>query len=287
MNLEKSYPYKRVLITGSGSGLGRALAIEFAKRKWNVIVADINFQRASDTAQLIEKYGGKSIPKKCDVTVENDCINLLTEVKKHYKGCDILINNAGVAAAGFFEKIPLKTWDWIYAINTKSIILMCRTFIPLFKEQKYGYIVNIASNAGIASLPEMACYNMTKAATISLSETLSVELSPYNINVSVVCPTFFKTNLMDQFTSPDKRQLIIAQKFFDRSHVSAEEIARHTIRNMSKKHFYIIKQPDGKLIWWFKRHVPEWYSKLLSFIYRKGYFYNYLKITPQEMSERR
>ncbi|HOM11540.1 MAG TPA: SDR family NAD(P)-dependent oxidoreductase, partial [Spirochaetota bacterium] len=174
MHLEKEYPEKRVLITGAGSGLGRALSIEFAKRKWNIIVADINSNRATETVQLVDRYGGKGFAIKCDVTSEKDCVALLNTIYKNYGGCDILINNAGVAAAGFFEKIPVTTWDWIYSINTKSIILMCRTFIPMFKEQRYGYIINIASNAGIASLPEMACYNMTKAATISLSETLSV-----------------------------------------------------------------------------------------------------------------
>lgn len=159
---------------------------------------------------------------------------------------------------------------------------MCRTFIPLFKEQGYGYIINVASCAGIASLPEMGCYNMTKAATLSLSETLRGELSPYNINVSAVCPTFFKTNLMDQFTSPDKRQEILAQKFFEHSSATAEEVASHIIKNISRKRFYIIKQMDGKFVWWTKRHFPELYFNKLSFIYRKGIFHKFLGIKTQE-----
>ena len=111
-------------------------------------------------------------------------------LKKKWNGVDILINNAGVAAAGYFEKIPLDRWDWIIDINLKSIIYGCRAFIPQFKEQGSGYIVNVASNAGIASLPEMGSYNVTKAAAISASETLRTELSPRNIGVLSCAPHF-------------------------------------------------------------------------------------------------
>ncbi|NMB64850.1 MAG: SDR family NAD(P)-dependent oxidoreductase [Spirochaetes bacterium] len=284
MNLEKKYPEKRVLITGAGSGLGRALAIEFAKRKWNIIVADINSNRATETAQLADRYGGKALPVKCDVTIEKDCIALYTAIQKKYNGIDILINNAGVAAAGYFEKIPLTTWDWIYNINTKSIIIMCKTFIPMFKSQGYGYIVNIASFTGFASMPEMACYNMTKAATISLSETLYQELSPYNIHVSVACPSFFKTNLMDSFTSTDKRQEILAQKFFEKSFATVDDVAKHIIHSISREKLYIITQPDAKAVWWVKRHFPNFYARILSFAYRRGIVYMYLGVKPEELA---
>lgn len=269
MNLEKIYPKKRVVITGAGSGLGKALAAAFAKRKWNVIIAELNQLRAKETATLVEKLGAYGYPIKCDVTNDSEIHNLCNYIISNFGGCDILINNAGVAAAGFFEKIPIKTWDWIYNTNVKSIILMCQAFIPMFKAQGYGYIVNISSNAAIASLPEMGCYNMTKAAVLSISETLRGELCPYNIHVSVACPTFFKTNLMEQFTSPDKRQEILANKFFEHSLSTADAVAAHIMKALSKKQFYIIKQIDGKFLWWAKRHFPEIYFKCLSYIYKK------------------
>ena len=111
----------------------------------------------------------------CDVTLPRDMENVLTIVRREWKGVDILINNAGVASAGWFERIPLEKWDWIIGINLMSIIYGCRTFIRYFKESGTGgYIVNVASSAGIASLPEMVSYNTTKAAVISLSETLRI-----------------------------------------------------------------------------------------------------------------
>ncbi|OHD70524.1 MAG: short-chain dehydrogenase [Spirochaetes bacterium RBG_16_49_21] len=276
MNIEKRFPKKRVVITGAGSGLGRALALEFAKKTWNIAVADINGERSRETVAMIDKEGGAGLAIRCDVTDPDDFIKAVALLNKEWNGVDILVNNAGVAAAGYFEKIPLETWEWILDINLKSIIYGCRAFIPLFKEQGRGHIVNVASNAGIACLPEMGCYNVTKAAVISASETIRTELAPFDIGVTVVCPTFFKTNLMDQFSSPDERQRMLAEKFFERSKTSAETVARHVIKCMEKNRFRVITQADGRFVWWAKRHFPEAYFKIASYIYRKGILDKYL-----------
>jgi NAD(P)-dependent dehydrogenase (short-subunit alcohol dehydrogenase family) len=199
----KKFPKKRIVITGAGSGLGRAIAMEFAAQGWNICVSDINMDRANETLAMIKKNGGDGYAAFCDVTKPEQVDELAENLVKQWGGVDIVVNNAGVAAAGYMEKIPLETWEWILNINLKSVIYGCRTFIPILAKQGGGHIVNVASNAGIASLPEMSCYNVTKAGVISLSETLRAELKPKNIGVSVVAPTFFKTNLMDQFTSPD------------------------------------------------------------------------------------
>lgn len=283
MQLENKYPGKRVLITGAGSGLGKSLAIIFAKRGWNIIIADKISKRAKETAMLANQSGGNAIPCLCDVTKEKDIRKLFEIVIKKYNGIDILINNAGVAAAGYFEKIPLTTWEWICSINTKSTILMCRTFIPMFKSQGYGHIVNVASFTGFASMPEMTCYNMTKAAVISVSETLYQELSPYNIHVSVACPSFFKTNLMDSFTYTDKRHKLLAQKFFEKTFATADDVAEHMYTSIARQKLYIITQPDAKMVWWLKRHFPRLYAQFLSFAYRHGIIYKYLGVKPEEL----
>ncbi len=280
MNINKRFPGKRVIITGAGSGLGRALALEFAAMNWKIAIADINRERARATEALVDCRGGTGLVLECDVARSDDFIKALGILKKKWNGVDILINNAGVAAAGYFEDIPLDQWDWIININLKSIIYGCRTFIPQFKEQGSGYIVNVASNAGISSLPEMGSYNVSKAAVISASETLKNELSLRNIGVSVVCPTFFKTNLMDQFTSPDERQRRMADKFFEKAKMPAEKIARHIIRSIEQNRLYVITQTDGKFTWWAKRHFPESYFAVSSYIYKKGLMDKYLGITP-------
>ncbi len=277
MDLNKKFPGKRVVITGAGSGLGRALAMEFAKRNWNIAIAEINDERARESADMVKKEGGIPLTIHCDVTKPEDLENVLNVVKKEWKGVDILINNAGVASAGWFEKIPLEKWDWIIGINLMSIIHGCRTFIRHFKESgSGGYIVNVASNAGIASLPEMVSYNTTKAAVISISETLKVELSRINVGVSVVCPTFFKTNLMDQFTSPDERQREMANTFFGNAKATSEKVARHTIASIEKNRFYVITQKDGRNMWRMKRWFPELYFKVMSLLYKTGFYDRHL-----------
>jgi Short-chain alcohol dehydrogenase of unknown specificity len=283
MNLTKRYPKKRVIITGAGSGLGRALAIEFAKLQWNVAIADINDARAQETLALIKKFALNVIALECDVRNPENLEQTVQRVKNEWGGLDIMVNNAGVAAGGFLEKISLSDWDWIININLRGVLNGCRAVIPLFKEQRSGYIVNIASSAGLVSLAEMSSYNMTKAAVISISETLKIELSTSGIGVSVVCPTFFKTNLMEQFHTPEERQRKLAQRFFDKSYMSAERVARHIVKSITRNRFYVIAQIDGKLLWWMKRHFPETYFKVSCFIYRKGYFYKYLGINPDEL----
>ena len=178
------------------------------------------------------------------------------------------------------EKISLEDWDWIININLKSIIHGCRSVIPLFKKQQSGYIINVASNAGMVCLPEMCSYNMTKAGVIAISDTLRTELSPLGIGVSVVCPSFFKTNLMDQFRSPDIRQRKLAEGFFNKSLVSVEDVARCIIKSVSRNKMHIIPQIDGKFLWWSKRHTPWLYFKISAYIYKKGYINKYLGVNP-------
>jgi short-subunit dehydrogenase len=278
MKINKKFPGKRVFITGAGSGLGRALSIEFAKKGWNIVVSDINIERIKETIKLVTEAGGKGYELKCDVTKSVELEKAAKFVEEKFNGIDILINNAGVSAGGYFEKIPLDKWEWILNLNLKSIINGCRSFIPIMEQQNYSHIVNIASSAGIASLPEMSSYNVTKAGAISLSETLRVELTPKNIGVSVVCPTFFKSNLMDEFISTDERQKIIAEKFFEKSKISSGKIARDTIKAIEKNKLYVISQLDGKFVWWAKRHAPELYFKIMGYFYKKGYFEKVLGI---------
>jgi short-subunit dehydrogenase len=276
LDINKRFPKKRTVITGAGSGIGKALALEFAIMNWSVGVAEINRERAKETVALINKVGGRGLDIPCDVTKPDDLVNVANVVQKEWVGVDILVNNAGVAAGGSFEKIPLDKWEWIIALNQKSIIYGCRAFLPMFKDRTSGYIVNVASNAGMASLPLMASYNMTKAAAISLSETLRNELSPFNIGVSVVCPSFVNTNLVVDPSAFDERTQKLTDTFFSNTAASSEKVARHIVQSIKKNRLYVVTQKDGKFMWRMKRWYPELYFKVLSYLYRKGIFDKYL-----------
>jgi NAD(P)-dependent dehydrogenase (short-subunit alcohol dehydrogenase family) len=257
------FPKKRIFITGAGSGLGRALALRFAAEGWKIAIADINMERAEETATLVRGKGGEAMTLRCDVSRPEEIEKAAASVKEAWGGIDILVNNAGIAAAGTMECIPLEEWDRIININFKSVVYGCRTFIPLMKEQGAGHIVNVASNAGIASLPEMASYNATKAAVISLSETLRAELAEHGIGVTAVCPSFVKTNLMESFHCTDETQRVMAMGFFNTAICSPDEFADYTCRSIAKNRLYSIAQRDGRFVWRFKRRFPELYSKLV------------------------
>ncbi|MDI6797778.1 MAG: SDR family oxidoreductase [Desulfatibacillaceae bacterium] len=268
----KRFPQKRVFITGAGSGFGRALALEFAAKGWRIGVSDIDEDRAKETLELVKKAGGDGIVILCDVTKIGDLEKAAQTIEKAWGGVDVVVNNAGVAGAGYIEKIPETQWDWILDLNLKSVIYGCRVFVPMLEKQGGGHIINMASSAGIASLPEMSCYNVTKAAVISLSETLRIELGPKNIGVTVVAPTFFKSNLMEKFQSPDERQKNMANTFFARSGVTAKDVAAHALKCMEKDRLYAICQIDGKFVWRMKRLFPELYFNTIRFFYKNRLF---------------
>ena len=208
---------------------------------------------------------------KCDVTRPEEVQGLADAVISKWGTVDIIINNAGVPVVGFMEKIPLEDWKFEIDIMLMSVIYGCRTFIPTFKKQGWGHIVNVASSAGICSLPEMSPYNVTKAGVISLSETLRGEVCGSNIGVTVVCPTFFKTNLMDQVRVTDEHQRKMADAFFDKfAFGTVESISRATLKAIKKNKLYVLPQPDSKLFWFLKRMTPNTYYNVNAFLYSRG-----------------
>lgn len=263
---------KTVVITGAGSGLGRGLAIEFAKLGWNVAVCDINGDRADESVRFVDNAGGHGLPVRCDVTRWEEMQRLADAVIAKWGAADIIINNAGVPVVGFMEKIPLEDWKFEIDMMLMSVIYGCRIFIPIFKKQGWGHIVNTASAAGIVSMPEMSPYNVTKAGVISLSETLRVELRGSNIGVTVICPTFFKTNLMDQARYTDERQLKMANAFFSKFSLGTiESVSRAALKAIRKNKLYVLPQPDAKLIWLMKRMTPHSYYNINGFFYSRGW----------------
>jgi short-subunit dehydrogenase len=177
---------------------------------------------------------------------------------------DLLVNNAGVAAGGPVGVIPLVDWEWLVGINLWGVIYGCHTFIPRFKEQRSGHILNVASAAGILSAPQMAPYNVTKAGVIALSETLRAELHEERISVTVLCPTFFRTNITATARSHGTLDPSFVERLMDRAKVQADGVARIAIEAVDAGRLYALPHRDGRFIWWFKRVAPELFSETLA-----------------------
>jgi NAD(P)-dependent dehydrogenase (short-subunit alcohol dehydrogenase family) len=258
------------VVTGGGSGLGREVCLLLARQKANVLVADLNLERAEDTVRMVRELGGEAFAMKCDVAKPADVEALAIAADQRWGGTDLLVNNAGVAAGGAMGEISLEDWQWIVNINMWGMIYGCHYFVPRMKQRGRGWILNVASAAGLASLPEMASYNVTKAAIVALSETLFGELKKDGIAVTVLCPTFFKTNLMESMRSPTAKSKNAAQAFFDRAKISAQEVARQGLAGLQKGKLYVIPQADGKAMWRLKRLNPQFYFEQVAKQLAKG-----------------
>ncbi len=253
---------KRAFVTGAGSGFGRALSLGLARRGYTTAVTDINMDGAEETVKLAAQAGGRAVAARVDVTRPEDLESAAERFFSEWGGVDLLINNAGVAAAGKIDEVSLEDWHWIVDINLFSVIHGCRAFIPRMRAQGGGHIINVASLAGIASLQLMGSYNATKAAVISITETLKGELHPDNIGVTVVCPSFFKTNLIDRFRGPDDLRQA-GQQLLDAGKLTADQIAEETLAAMEANRLYVVPHRAGRLIWRFKRFAPELCFRLL------------------------
>lgn len=242
---------KRVLITGAGSGLGAALAREFARRGDRVLVTDVDPEAAKAVAEELNAEH-----RALDVTADADWTAARQWCAEHWDGLDVLVNNAGVGAGGRFERVPLADWDWIWDINVRGVVRGCAEFVPLFKAAGSGHLVNVASLAAIMNLPGMASYNVTKAGVLALSETLKHELRPYGIATTVVCPAFFQTNLNDRLRTPDPAALKLSRKLMASSTVTAEDVARQVVAAVADRRFLVHTHRDGRRSHLLKRLLP-------------------------------
>ncbi len=247
---------KRAVITGAASGLGRELALALAAEGWTIGIGDCDIDGARQTLAMVEKAGGRGDTFLVDTREPQQVHEMAGFFWDEWDGVDLLVNNAGIVAAGTVGDVSVEEWRRAIDTNFLGMVWGCHEFIPRMKAQGGGYIVNVASAAGFASLQEMAPYNTSKAGIISLSETLRGELAPHNIGVSVVCPSFFKTHLLDSATFTDDWEPTFAHACFDYARMSAAQVAAKTLKAVQKRKLYVVPQPQAKLIWAMKRFTP-------------------------------
>jgi NAD(P)-dependent dehydrogenase (short-subunit alcohol dehydrogenase family) len=245
---------QRIFITGGASGLGKAMALRFARAGWKVCIADLNDARGAETLAALGRDGRFL---RCDVTREEDLRAAAETLQARWGGVDVVVNNAGVAQAGAIEDVSIDDWRWIIDINLLGVVRGCKVFTPLFRRQGHGHFVNVASMAGLLDVPMMSSYNATKAAVVSLSETLHNELAEANIGVSVVCPSFFKTNLGDSLRTTDPRLGATMARLLERSAITADDVANDVFQAVEKRRFYVLSHAEGRRAWLMKRFLPR------------------------------
>lgn len=253
----------RIVITGGGSGLGRAIALRFAKEGWRIAIADINEEGAAETLELIHKAGGSGFTEICNVREVDDFGKLAARLKAAWGGVDIVVNNAGIASAGSVVESRYSDWDSSLDINLMGVVRGCRELVPMLLEQGGGHVINTASFAAIATPPSMAAYNVSKAAVVALSESLRAEVVDEGVHVTVACPSFFKTNLADSMISPDPAMKWVTEKIMERMPISAEDVAEDIYQAVFKQRFMVITHKDARMQWRMKRMAPEYFYKMV------------------------
>jgi len=254
---------KRIFITGAGSGLGLALARKYAGHGWRVAISDIDGDRAAAALEQITATGGRGFSVTCDVRSEESLREIKDKLLRDWSGVDVVVNNAGVAVAGTVTDTPMTDWDWAVDINLMGVVRGCHVYAPVLARQGTGHIVNIASFAGIAQAPAMASYNVAKIGVIGLSESLRAEMQPKGVGVSVACPSFFQTNLMESFRARDPALRIVADKHLARSTVTADDVAADIYQAVLRNRFMIISHTDARWLYRLKRFAPELFFKVL------------------------
>lgn len=257
------------VVTGAGSGIGRSFAMELAKRGGTIVCADINLDAAKETVSLIESQtSAKAFAVQCDVGVKEQVKALSEQAEKLMNHpVSLIINNAGVGLGGKFDEVSLEDWQWCMHVNLWGVIHGCHYFVPQFKQQGYGAIINVASAAGYTAAPEMTAYNVTKSSVLALSETLSAELRGDNIRVNVLCPTLVPTNIMKNGRLPGHYAGLADDLLMNHAFTTSDKVVIKTLNNLDAGKLYTIPQPDAKLFWILKRASPALYAKALGIGY--------------------
>lgn len=271
--LAKRYPQKRIIITGATSGLGEALALRFALEGFRVGIAGRNPEKIAATVKRVEQAGGNPLAVQLEVTRLEDFEAAVKQVEEAWGGIDILFNNACIATAGRICETSVESWHEALDTNLWSVIHGCRLFIPLLARSGGGHIVNVASAAGLLCAPEMASYSVSKAGDVALSETLSVELAEDNIDVTVSCPTVFKSGLLDHASKDDNRFSGatadgLAQNMATTT-VTSEYVADSIIKTMVRRRLYSVPMRDARTSWRLGRYFPELFRRVLLALYRR------------------
>lgn len=186
---------KVAIITGAGSGIGRAAALLFAAEGAAVVVADLDAPAGQETVDQIGAQGGRALFVPCDLRIAKQVQFLVEQAIAHFGTIDILYNNAGINLAARLTDTSEADWDGVMGANVKSVYLTCRFVIPVMIENGGGCIINTASAAAIVGLRGLAAYTASKAAVLGLTRNIALDYAEHNIRANVLCPGVTATDM--------------------------------------------------------------------------------------------
>ncbi len=251
---------RKVLITGAGSGLGRALAQRYANAGCVVACVDIVLERARETVKLLKGEGHIAVAMDVGNDAEFDVLR--NAIDSRFGELDVLVNNAGIASGGAMVDTTMEEWRELLEVNLLSVVRGCKAFLPGMLERRRGKILNTASFAGLAGAPSIMTYGVSKAAVVALSEQLRAEVHGTGVSVSVACPAFFQTNLLDNWRGSD-RMKGFADKMMKGGKDTLDSVADKIFAATERGDFLILPTRAEPKYWRTKRWFPEVYFRNL------------------------
>jgi NADP-dependent 3-hydroxy acid dehydrogenase YdfG len=223
-----------VVITGASSGMGEAAAKHLANLGASVVLGARRADKIEKLSQQINDNGGKSLAIAVDVTKRDQVKQFVDSAVKHFGRVDVILNNAGIMPLSPIDRLNVDEWDTMIDVNIKGVLNGIAAVLPYMKEQKSGQIINTSSVAGHKVFGGSAVYSATKFAVRALSEGLRMEVKPYNIRTTIVCPGAVKTELLEHISEADIQQA--NQDYVGAVGISPDSFARVVA--------FAISQPD-------------------------------------------
>ncbi len=250
---------KVVIVTGGGSGMGRAVSESLGARGAVMIIADIDDQSARRVARDITAAGGRATAVHLDTTVDADVKKLVADTVEAHGRLDYMFNNAGILIAGEVRDMTDEQWQRILDVNFRGVLTGTLAAYQVMVKQGFGHIVNTASTAGLVSIPTIAPYSTTKHAVVGLSTGLRPEAARQDVNVSVVCPGFVDTAIFDKGTVV-KGRMTDLMSLMPMKPLSPERAAKYIVTGVAANRGIIIFPFHARLLWMIFRICPAFFS---------------------------
>ena len=199
---------RTAIVTGSGRGIGRAIALLFAKEGADVVITDVLHDNSLKVKEEVESLGQKALAVKCDVGKRDEVESLVQETIDQFGKIDVLVNNAGISIDNYLTKLTDDDWNEVMRVDLYGPFVLMQECIKHMMEAKYGRIVNISSVAAIKGVVGGANYAAAKAGLIGLSKTAAREYGRYNISVNVVCPGATKTYNVEKLSEKIQQAML-------------------------------------------------------------------------------
>lgn len=255
------------VLTGAGSGIGRALALALASRQCHLALADINQEGLAETARLAREHGVRVSEHRLDVASREQVAALPQAVLAEHGQVDLLINNAGVALGGHFHQVSEADFDWLMAINFEAVVRMTRAFLPFLQERPAARIVNVSSLFGLITPAGQTAYCASKFAVRGFSNALRLELQGSNVGVTVVHPGGVATSIatsarVSAAVAPQDVELSRkqAQKLL---RMPPEKAAQIIVTGIERDKPRVLVGNDARILAWLERLLPVNYWRLL------------------------